>query len=165
MDTTFYFRRISVTLACTLAVATPFALQAHETRAGAIGIEHAYAVPSLAGSRNGVAYVVRIRNEGPAPDKLLRAVSPVAGRVELHNMGMNAQGVMQMREVDGIAVEPKGAVEMKPGMGYHFMLMDLKQPLKDGDSFPMTLVFEKAGSVDVKVVVQTPKAGAGQHPH
>ncbi len=163
MNTSVSLKRLVGALACALAVAAPLVAPAHETRGGAIDIEHAYAVPSLAGSRNGVAYVVRIRNGGTTPDKLLRATSSVAGRVELHTMAVSAQGVMQMREVDGIPVEPKGAIEMKPGMGYHFMLMDLKRTLKEGDTFPMTLVFEKAGSVDVKVVVQTPKASGHAH--
>jgi len=38
------------------------------------------------------------------------------------------------------------------------MLIDLKQPLNEGDSFPMTLEFERGGKVEVKVVVQVPKA-------
>ena len=43
-------------------------------------------------------------------------------------------------------------------MGYHMMLVGLKKPLKEGDTFPMTLQFERAGKVDVKVYVQTPRA-------
>jgi copper(I)-binding protein len=38
------------------------------------------------------------------------------------------------------------------------MLMDLKQPLKEGDKIPMTLRFEKAG--EVKVDVHVDKVGA-----
>jgi copper(I)-binding protein len=56
-------------------------------------------------------------------------------------------------------------VELKPG-GYHIMFVGLKAPLKDGDQFPMTLKFEKAGEVEVTVNVEAPKAGAAaEHKH
>ncbi len=66
-------------------------------------------------------------------------------------------GIMKMHEVAAVAVEPGQSTELKPG-GYHVMLMALSQPLKEGDSFPMTLLFEKAGSIQVMVKVE--KAGA-----
>jgi copper(I)-binding protein len=72
-------------------------------------------------------------------------------------MSVDAQGVMRMREVDGIALAPKAKVQMRPGAGMHLMLIGLKEPLKEGASFPMTLQFERAGKVEVKVIVQTPK--------
>ena len=76
-------------------------------------------------------------------------------------MSVDAQGVMRMRQVDGIALAPKASVKMRPGMGYHLMLVGLKRPLKDGEAFPMTLEFERAGKVEVKVVVQAAPADAG----
>ena len=62
-----------------------------------------------------------------------------------------------MRPVSTIDVKPKGQTMLKPG-GLHVMLIGLKQPLKQGESFPLTLTFEKAGELDVSVVVE--KAGA-----
>ena len=44
----------------------------------------------------------------------------------------------------------------------------LKAPLKEGTSFPMTLQFERAGTVEVTVVVQGPRAenaASGAHTH
>ena len=140
---------------------------AHGASAGDIEIEHPYATPSVPGAKNGAAYIATLENTGKAPDRLLRVSTPVAARAEIHTMAMD-DGVMRMREVDAIAVVPGAPVKMRPGMGFHFMLMDLKQPLKQGDSFPMSLVFEHAGEVDVKVVVQTPTAHAaetGEHKH
>ena len=61
-------------------------------------------------------------------------------------MAMN-NGVMTMRPLDkGLAIEPGKTVKLAPG-GYHLMLMDLKNPLKQGDKVPLTLEFEKAGKV------------------
>ena len=68
-------------------------------------------------------------------------------------MAMN-NGVMTMRPLDkGLAIEPGKTVKFAPG-GYHLMLMDIKQPLKQGDKVPVTLEFEKAGKVTVSLDVQ-----------
>jgi copper(I)-binding protein len=95
---------------------------------------------------------------GGAPDKLLGASSEVAGRVELHTMEMEGD-VMRMREVGTIEVPAGKTVELKPG-GLHIMFMDLKKPLANGSSFPLTLRFEKAGEMKINVQVQS-KAPAG----
>ena len=140
---------------------------AHGSSAGDVSIGHPYATPSVPGARNGAAYIATLENSGKQPDRLLRASTPVAARTELHTMSMDA-GVMRMREVDAIAIAPGTPIKMRPGQGFHFMLMDLKQPLKEGDTFPMTLEFERGGKVEVKVVVQVPKAqpaDAAEHKH
>lgn len=141
---------------------------AHGSTVGDIEIGHPYATPSLPGTSNGAAYFAMLENTGNAADRLLRATTPVAARVELHSMAVDAQGVMRMREVDGIALAPKAKVQMKPGSGLHLMLMGLKEPLKEDASFPMTLEFERAGKVEVKVIVGQPKpasAAASGHTH
>ena len=86
----------------------------------------------------------------------------MAGSAELHQMVMDA-GVMRMRAVAGVDVKPGDRLVLQPG-GYHVMLEDLKRPLQAGDTFPLTLGFEKAGSIEVSVVVESMAAGA-MHPH
>ena len=126
-----------------------------------------YATPSLPGTSNGAAYFAMLENTGNSADRLLRATTPAAARVELHTMAVDAQGVMRMREVDAIALAPHAKIRMRPGMGMHLMLVGLKEPLKDGAHFPMTLEFERAGKVDVTVNVQStvPGGGAAAHAH
>lgn len=75
--------------------------------------------------------------------RLLAIESPVAGVVEIHEMAMD-NNVMKMRSMPGLDLAAGRPVEFKPG-GYHVMLMDLKQPVKAGDTVPLTLVFEDAG--------------------
>ena len=145
--------------ACAAAFAFAAPALGHETHAGDITVVHAFATPSLAGVSNGAAYIESLQNHGRVADKLLRASTPVASEVQLHTMAVDAQGVMRMRELDGIALAPHASVKMAPGMGMHLMLIGLKAPLKAGASFPLTLVFERAGTVQVKVLVQAP-AGA-----
>jgi len=74
---------------------------------------------------------------------------------------------MRMREIDGIALAPHAKIRMRPGNGMHLMLVGLKEPLKDGARFPMTLEFERAGKVEVTVNVQSaiPGGGAASHAH
>jgi len=99
-------------------------------------------------------------------DKLLGGSSPVAEKVELHTHLMD-NGIAKMRPVaGGIAVTAGTPTELKPG-GLHIMLIGLKAPLKQGESFPLTLNFEKAGAVTVSVPVQGPgaKAPMADHDH
>ena len=150
-----------------IALFSTVPVRAHGTTAGDVNIGHPYATPSVPGASNGVAYIATLENTGKQPDRLLRVRTPVAERAEVHTMSMDG-GVMRMREVDGIDLAPGVPVRMRPGQGYHFMLMGLKKSLKEGDSFPMTMEFERGGKVEVKVVVQAPKADAGamaEHKH
>ncbi len=115
---------------------------------------------TLLGAKASAAWL-EADNKGDAPDRLLRASTPAAGRVELHDMSMDDKGAMRMREVEGGIELPAGAaVRMKPGLGHHLMLMDLKRLLKEGDVVPFTLEFERAGKLEVKGVVDAPRGAA-----
>jgi periplasmic copper chaperone A len=100
-----------------------------------------------------------VANKGPVQDRLLAAATPVADQAQLHTE-INDKGIMKMREVPAIDVKPGGQTMLKPG-GLHLMLVGLKQPLKVGDSFPLTLTFEKAGRLDVTVTVEKAPAMGG----
>ncbi len=154
----------NVFLAAALAIAGSVAA-AHGSSVGNVHIGHPYATPSIAGTTNGAAYFAQLENKGDVADKLVRAATPVAQSVEIHTMSVDGQGVMRMREVDGISLAPKAVLRLRPGAGMHLMLIGLKAPLKEGTSFPMTLEFEKAGRVEVEVKVETPKAGAAGDMH
>jgi copper(I)-binding protein len=93
--------------------------------------------------------------------KLISASSPVAGVVEIHEMAMDGN-VMKMRAIPGLDLPAGKSVELKPS-GYHVMLMDLKQQLKEGDTVPLTLVVEgkdgKRETLEVKAPVKALAAG------
>jgi periplasmic copper chaperone A len=101
--------------------------------------------------------------------KLIEAKSPVAGTVEIHEMKMD-NNVMKMRAVPDVALPAGKMVELKPG-GYHVMMMDLKAQVKEGDTVPLTLVFEgkdkKRETVEVKAVAKslTGAAAKGEMSH
>ena len=160
-------RRVLVGQAIAWAAAAVLSTAAygHGVTLGDLVLEHPYAVPSLAGVSHGAAYLRNINNRGDLPDRLLSASSPVAARVELHRMALDA-GVMRMREVPTMELPPHTVTPLRHNGPYHLMLMDLKQPLKDGDRFALTLNFERAGSQTVTVWVQTPRdAATSEHSH
>jgi periplasmic copper chaperone A len=99
--------------------------------------------------------------------RLVDAKSPVAGVVEIHEMAMK-DGNMMMRAIPGLDLPAGKAVELKPG-GYHVMLMDLKQQMKEGETVPITLVVEgadkKKENVEVKATVRALTARPGAHKH
>ncbi|RYH70137.1 MAG: copper chaperone PCu(A)C [Alcaligenaceae bacterium] len=94
--------------------------------------------------------------------KLVSASSPLTPVVEVHEMAMQ-DNVMRMRQISAVELPVGKAVDLKPG-GYHVMLLDLKQQIKEGDTVPITLVFEgkegKRESVDIKAPVRALNAKA-----
>lgn len=90
------------------------------------------------------------------PDRLLGVATDVAGRAELYETVLE-DGVARMRPVAGVLVSPGVRTRMAPG-GMHIMLLDLKKPLKEGDSLALTLTFERAGKATVAVPVLSARA-------
>jgi hypothetical protein len=123
-------------------------------------VQDAWARPTVQGQTVGGGYF-RI-DGGATNDRLLGASADIAQSVELHTMRMDGD-VMRMRQLDSVEVPAKQTVEFKPG-GMHLMLIGLKTPLKVGNSFPMTLRFEKVGPVSVNVRV-LPAPPAAEHKH
>ena len=95
-----------------------------------------------------------IHNTGDTDRQVVKAESPAASIVELHTH-INENGVMKMREVASIDVKARGQTELKPG-SFHIMLIDLKQPLKEGDNVPITLKFDDGSSYPLTAPVRKP---------
>ena len=152
--------RRSIALAMLAAALASGTALADEYRAKTLRISNAFARATPPGAKVAGAFM-SIENQGTETDRLVSASSPVAGLVEIHEMAMDG-GLMKMRAVKGIDLKPGATVELRPG-GYHVMLEDLKQPLKQGEQVPVLLTFEKAGTVEIKVKVEP--MGAAAHAH
>ena len=140
----------AIFLAGALALVASSAI-AHEYKVGALQIGHPWARATPNGAAVGGGYL-KITNTGTTPDRLISGTSAVAGRFEVHEMSMD-NGVMKMRPLkDGLEIKPGETVELKPG-GFHIMMLDLKAPIKMGERVKGTLVFEKAGSVDIEYAI------------
>lgn len=125
---------------------------AKEFKLGALEIINPWSRATPAGAKVAGGYLV-IKNNGAAPDRLVSVSAEIAGRATIHEMAMT-DGVMTMRALpDGLAIPAYGEIALKPG-AYHLMLEQLKAPLKEGETFPGALIFEKAGKVDVTFSVE-----------
>jgi copper(I)-binding protein len=159
-----HHRRNTMLLKKTLLIAALLSpslfANAHDYSVGNLHIEHPWsrAMPPVAPTA--AAYFV-VHNKGSDADRLLSASTPVAGKAELHEH-IHADGLMKMQQVQGVEIPAGGEVKFEP-MGYHVMLFNLKQQAKDGERFPLTLTFEKAGAVEVEIAVQADAPESADH--
>jgi len=114
-----------------------------------IAVSNAWARATPGTATTGAVYLT-ITDNGSL-DRLTGFSTPVAGMAQLHEMKI-VNGVMKMREVAGIPLQTGKPVTLAPG-GYHVMLTRLKHRLKEGDTFPLTLIFEHAAPITVQVKV------------
>lgn len=140
--------------------------KAHGDHAGhdGLAIKEVWARASAGPARAGAVYV-KIENPGTQGDRLVGGATERARTVQVHRHVIT-DGIARMRPVDGVDLPVGGSVILKPG-GDHLMLLGLKKPLKQGETFPMTLKFEKAGAVKVNVKVEAvaAKGTGGDHSH
>ena len=136
-------------------------LPAQTVKVGEVEITHAWTWNTPPGAKVGGAFFTV--KGGKVGDKLLSAESPVAGKTEIHTH-VNDNGVMRMRAISHIEIGAEKSVELKPG-SYHIMLFDLKRGLANGEKFPLTLAFEKAGKVQIEVSVEDRATTSGHAGH
>ena len=136
---------------------------AHDYTLGSLKIGHpwARATPPTAPSGGGF---LTVTNTGTTADRLVSVSSPAAAQVQVHEMKMDGT-IMRMRELEnGLEIPPGATVALAPG-GLHLMMMGLKAPLKEATRVPVTLVFEKAGKIDVELQVMALGATPDAHKH
>ena len=114
----------------------------------AVTVAKAWARASI--GKNGAAYFT-LTNTSETDVKLVGVTADVARRVELHTHRMDGD-IMRMRPLEDIVVPAGASVTLKPG-GHHVMLMGLTQKQKEGDAFPLTVIFENAGKTQISVKV------------
>lgn len=146
-------KRILATLA--IIVAPGAALACGPVTSGDISVQHAWSRATIGAERPAVFYA-EVINKGSSDDNLIGISTPAAAMPMLHETVIK-DGRASMPHAMSIPVPAGGKVELAPG-GYHGMLTDLTQALKQGDSFPVTLTFEKAGDITVQVTTLSPGA-------
>lgn len=149
--------------ALALIVATGSSVLAHDFRVGDLTIDHPWSRATAPSSQTGAVYFT-ITNAGEADDRLVGGTTDIADFVEIHLTRFDENGVMQMTPVGGVQVPAGGTAELSPG-AYHIMLIGLAAPLVEGESFPLTLVFEASGETVVEVTVEAPGGHGGHGGH
>ena len=142
-----------LTFAWLLVPMISFAQETQLFAADHIEIENAFAKPSLKGQSVGVGFVT-MHNQSDQIIKLVSVDTEVAMRPELHDHIKQGDRVM-MRKQDAIEIPANGTTQMKPG-GLHIMLMMLKQPLQEGETFEATLHFADGSSKPVTFAIKKP---------
>jgi copper(I)-binding protein len=117
-----------------------------------VHVEGAWSRATPPGATAGAGYMV-IANTAGTADRLVEVRTPAAARAQIHR-SVEKDGSVEMRHQDnGVAIPAEGEVRLTPG-GYHLMLMQLASPLEAGGTFPVTLRFERAGTLTVPVSVK-----------
>lgn len=130
------------------AAALSLAAQAHDYQAGGLRLIHPNTPAPVAG-QDALGVYLAIENTSASPDRLLSATSDAARETSLHSMKAGAGG---MHAAAGVDIRAKARVELS-AQGPHIMLTGLERTPKQGDRIPLRLVFERAGAVQVEVVV------------
>jgi periplasmic copper chaperone A len=146
-----------IKLICSLAFALLVGGQLYAQTSGAnpIKVEEPWARATPGGAKTGAAYLTLV-NSGDSTGQLVGATTPMAEKVQFHKES-EENGISRMRELLTVEIPPGAKVTFRPGE-MHIMLVGLKQPLKEGQTFPLTLQFGNASKVDV--VVSIAKVGA-----
>jgi periplasmic copper chaperone A len=126
-------------------------LAAGPALAGELAVTGAWARTTPPGATMGAIYLT-IENGSAKSDRLLKLKTPIASSAGVHRTEV-LDGIARMREVAVLHIGAGERIEFKPG-GYHVMLMGLKKPLVEGQTFELELMFEVAGPRKFKVVVR-----------
>ena len=146
-----------------ITLALPFILVAGAASAegcpswqiGDLTITNAWSRATIGTSRPAVFYA-EIANAGSQDDALVAISTPVAQMPMLHETVVR-DGVASMPHAMSVPVPAGGSARLEPG-GFHGMLMGLNVALAEGESFPLTMTFEKAGEVTVEVGISVMNA-------
>ncbi len=123
---------------------------AEKVSAGSLVIEAPWARASI-GTKRPAAVFLKLQNLGSVADVLTAVETPVSGRASVHRSQIS-NGIASMTMAGPVKIPANSEVRLAPG-GLHIMLMMLKKPLIKGKDFSLTLVFKKAGRVEITVPV------------
>lgn len=150
-----------------IAFIVPGLVWAHDYKLGGLRMDHPYAVIKNDPSVRLEVYFRAFKNEGAQSDRLLGVRTPIAGQAQIRTETHSVDHEITWVPVQSLDIPAKGQVSIRHDTpdGYQLLLTDLKKPLKLGDRFPLTLVFEKSGEKEVMVWVQAPKNIGTTHKH
>ena len=148
-------------LALLATVFLTFPALAHEVVVGDLQIIHPH-IPQPAASAKAAGGFMTIVNTGSEPERLIGIESSIAAKSEVHESRVDANGVGTMVHIDFIEIPPGGQVTLQHG-GYHVMFMGLAGTLTEGEMHKATLIFERAGRVEVEFQIDPPIGQGGGH--
>ena len=154
-------RKMTRFLALLLCLVLPLTAAAHEFQAGDLQIIHPH-IPAPPPVAKTAAGYMAIANDGTEPDRLIGIEVDGVASAMLHATETSADGMATMMMLDGIEIAPGEVVVFEPGE-MHVMMTGLEGPLAEGDAVPATLIFEKAGPVEITFMVEAGGTSADSH--
>ncbi len=165
-----FVRSFAVVAVFAVAAIASVLAQAHEHTKGPLTVVHPWSRATAPSQKAGGVFL-KIKNASDQPDRLIGVESDLSEVVSLHAMIRDGD-VMKMRPVDGgVEVPANGEAVLAPG-GIHVMLIGLREQLIKETTIPLTLIFERAGRIEIDAVVEsagsrgpagTSAAGEGGH--
>lgn len=143
---------VSAMMAMLLALGSGAAL-ARTYTTGPVSVTDPWSRETPHGVTKGVAYM-KITNNGDSPVTLIDAETPKAGDVTLHQSKVRGDMVTMEYVSGGLTIGAGETVALEP-RGYHFMLEELDRGLVRNESVAMTLFFEGADAVNIKIQVKS----------
>lgn len=147
-------------LATALFLAAP--ALAHEIVVGDLQLIHPH-IPQPAASAKTAGGFMAIVNNGAEADRLVGVESGIAAKSEVHESRVDENGVGTMTHIEALEIPAGGTVSLERG-GYHVMFMGLTGTLTEGEMHKATLIFEKAGRVEIEFQIDPPM-GKGEMDH
>lgn len=141
-----------LSLLASLLFAVP--VLAHDVTVGDLQIIHPY-IPQPAASAQAAGGFMAIVNTGTELDRLVGVESDIAAKSEVHESKVDENGVGTMIHIDALDIPAGATVSLEHG-GYHIMFMGLNGALTEGELRKATLIFEKAGRVEIEFQVDPP---------
>ncbi len=154
-------RTLALLAALLLAVPAFAPAFAHDITAGDLQIIHPH-IPQPATSAKAAGGFMAIVNSGTTADRLIAVETGIAAKAEVHESRVDANGIGTMTHLDALEILPGQTVSLEHG-GYHIMLMGLTTPLTEGEMHKATLVFERAGRVEIEFMIDPPTGQGGGH--
>jgi copper(I)-binding protein len=143
--------RIAVLLSLAVALAPPAAM-AHSHKKKGLEIVHPWTPAMVEANVANIPVYMKLKNSGKAPERLLSATTPLADKVEL--IEPKTQGSLTLPTVTTALSVPAGGELVLSANGPRLLLSGFKKRLDAYDSFKLILVFEKAGRMEVEVMVE-----------
>lgn len=105
--------------------------------------------------KNGMtAGYMKIKWKSTESDSLINFKTDVAEKHEIHETYDKGDGMMGMRQINGLILTSDKEAKLYPG-GPHLMIMQLNDTLEAGDQIDIELMFVNKASINVKFPVKS----------
>ena len=139
-------------------------LNAHKYDHNNLIINHPYTNQIRPGTKNSVFFIKNITNNSQKKEELIKVTTPYAETVEIHKT-IKDNNIMKMRKIDKIEIPSNKSISLSKNNknGYHIMLINIDEKLKNKEEFPATLFFTNRPPKKIMIEVHDKKNSSHEH--